>query len=113
VGQDTDFGERSSPDIDGRVRELLRDARLANRIDKDRAELFEGMIKSKAWQEYIALLDAKIQGMADVILAPANTQNGLIALEYVKGAMSGLILARDLPKLTVTAMMQQSEDSDE
>lgn len=92
--------------MDQRVEELLKNARAADRIDREREELFGAMVRSAAWKEYISLLESKIQGMADVILAPSNSVDALVGLEYVKGAMSGLIIARDLPSVTIAAMEQ-------
>ena len=104
--------------MDAKIEQLLKDARSADRIDRERAELFGGMVRSAAWQEYIALLEAKIQAFADVILAPSGSVDALVGLEYVKGAMSGLILARDLPSVTIAAMEQlrqerREEDEDD
>ena len=93
-------------DLDLKVQELLKDARSADRIDKERAELFAAMLRTAAWLEYVNLLEAKLQGMADEILAPSGSIEGMIRLEYVKGAMSGLVLARDLPSVTIAAMDQ-------
>ena len=96
--------------LDNRVQELLRDARGADKIDRERAEMFIAMLKTPAWQEYVSLLEAALQSKADLILAPGNSVDGLIALEYVKGAMSGLVLARDLPSVTISAMDQLRRD---
>ena len=108
--------------MDSRVEQLLKDAKNADRIDRERAEMFVSMVKGPAWREYISLLEAKIQGFADVILAPSPSIDALVGLEYIKGTMSGLILARDLPSVTIAAMEQLrlersseqgSEDDDE
>jgi hypothetical protein len=37
-------------------------------------------------------------------MGPAGSVDGAIALEWVKGAMSGLIMARDIPSVTIAAM---------
>ena len=99
------------------VEELLKNARLADRIDRERAEMFVSMVKSPAWKEFVSLLDSKIQVFADTILAPGGSVDALIGLEYIKGAMSGLILARDLPSVTIAAMEQlrqeRREDNDD
>jgi hypothetical protein len=52
----------------------------------------------------------RLQGMADEILRPSASVDAMIGLEYVKGAMSGLILARDLPSVTIAAMDQLRRD---
>lgn len=97
-------------DEDPKIRELLKDARSADRVDRERAELFGAMIRTAAWQEYIAILEAKLQGMADEILRPSQSVDAMVGMEYVKGAMSGLILARDLPSVIIGAMDQLRRD---
>lgn len=64
------------------------------------------MVKSPAWIEFVSLLETKLQAMSDTLLAPAQSVDMLVGLEYVKGAMSGLIIARDLPSVTIAAMEQ-------
>lgn len=95
---------------DPKIQELLRDARAADKIDRERAELFGALIKSQGWQEYIAILEARLQGMADEILKPSGSIDAMVGLEYVKGAMSGLILARDIPSVIIAAMDQLRRD---
>lgn len=97
-------------DQDPRIRELLRDAKSADRLDQERAELFRKMIQSPGWHEYCEILNAKLQGMADQILRQSHSVDEMVALEYVKGAMSGLILARDIPSVTIAAMEQLRRD---
>lgn len=86
------------------INELQKQARLADKIDKERAEQFEALLRHPGWATYEALLNARIQLFADAIMAPAGSVDGAIALEWVKGAMSGVILARDLPSVTINAM---------
>jgi hypothetical protein len=88
----------------GQVEDLLKTSRLANKIDKGRAELFEQLVKSPAWEAYVEILSSRIQMFADMVLAPAGSADNAIGLEFVKGAMSGLIIARDLPSVIVMAM---------
>jgi hypothetical protein len=100
-------------DIDPKIQELLRNARSADKIDRERAEMFGAMIRSAAWHEYCDLINARLQAMADDIIKPSGSVDALVALEYVKGAMSGLILARDLPSVTIAAMDQLRRDRSE
>jgi hypothetical protein len=88
---------------DPRVDELLKQARRADKIDRERIEVFEMLVKTRGWQTFVEILDAKIQLFADQVMSPAGTRDGLVALEYVKGAMSGLIMARDIPSVTIAA----------
>jgi hypothetical protein len=92
--------------IDNRMDELLKNARSADKIDRERAELFTAMIKTPAWIEYVSLLNMRLQGFADQVLSPSGSVDAMIGLEYVKGTMSGLVIARDLPSVTIAAMDQ-------
>jgi hypothetical protein len=92
--------------------ELTKTSRAARKIDRERAELFAVLLRHPAWLLYIELLEAQIQARADIILTPAGSIEGAIVLEYVKGAMSGLILARDMPS-TIIADMKSASSSGE
>lgn len=89
--------------MDQRIEELLREARKARKIDIERAELFASLIRQPGWLAYMEILEAKIQALADEVLAPSKSVDGMVTLEYVKGAMSGLIMARDIPSVTIAA----------
>jgi hypothetical protein len=91
---------------DPRIEELLKEARRASKIDRERIEFFESMIRTPAWLAYMELLEAKIQMLADEILGPARSVDGMVALEYLKGTMSGLVIARDIPSVTIAAKDQ-------
>lgn len=86
------------------IEDLLKTSREATKIDKKRAELFEAMTRMEGWKIYVELLEQRIQVFADTVLQPASSVDNAIALEYVKGAMSGVIMARDLPSVIVAAM---------
>lgn len=86
------------------IADLLKEGKKADKLDKERVELFMLLLKHPAWPLYVTLLDSKIQAFADAVMSPASSVDGAVALEYVKGAMSGLIIARDLPSITVAAM---------
>jgi hypothetical protein len=89
--------------VDPRIEELLKESRQAGRIDRERAEVFAWLVKQPAWLAYLEILESKIQALADQVLAPARSIDGMVTLEYVKGAMSGLIMARDIPSITIAA----------
>lgn len=93
--------------------ELLREARKALKEDKEKAELFELLLKHPAWGAFERLLQAQIQVRADEVIAPARSVDELVAREYVKGAMSGLLLALGLPGAIIAAMKTSSGTSDE
>lgn len=86
------------------IEDLRRQARAADREDKGLAELFEGMVLTKAWKAYMDLLNKRIEDLGATVLTPASSMDALIGLENEKGAMRGLIIARDLPSATIAAM---------
>lgn len=88
------------------VEELQREGRAANRKDRERAELFEGMLKSPAWLEYVALVDSLLQACADQLVEPASGMDGLVKGEYIKGTMKGLLLAKSICEDTIKAIKQ-------
>jgi hypothetical protein len=93
--------------------ELKKASRAAYKEDKARAEAFVPMLRTEGWAHYIALLNAKLQGLSDTLLKPSNGIEGVLNSEYVKGAMFALMLARDLPSATIESMRQQSASPDE
>jgi hypothetical protein len=97
--------------VDQRIEQLLKDAREALRIDKERVELFEMLVRTPGWIAYVSILEAKLQMLADQVLAPAGSVDALIGLEYIKGAMSGLVMARDIPGATIAAKDQLRAES--
>lgn len=88
------------------IEELLKNARAAAKVDRERVELFEKMITTPGWEVYIVLLNAKIQMFADQLMNPCGSVDECVAQEYVKGAMSGLIMARDIPDAIIAAKDQ-------
>jgi len=103
--------------VDQRIEDLLREARKADRIDRERADAFVSLVKHPGWDMYMEILNAKIQMLADQVLAPAASIDALVGMEYVKGAMSGLIMARDIPSVTIAAKAElqpvKEDDDDE
>lgn len=102
-----------------RFEELIRLSREADRIDRRRAELFEPMMKSAAWAEYQSMLKEKIERFSEQLLAPSASMDGMVASEWIKGAMSGLIMARDITSVTLATVeamrsngQNQAEDDD-
>lgn len=86
------------------ISEVMKDFRKADKEDRERAELFKAMINSPGWKAYIGVLEAKIQSYSEQLLAPSGGLDGMVASEWVKGAMSGLIMARDVVSVTIAAI---------
>jgi hypothetical protein len=68
------------------------------------------MIATEGWRIYVELLELKLQSFSDELLLPAGSVDRMVGLEYVKGAMSGLVIARDLPSVTIAAMAQLRQE---
>lgn len=84
--------------------ELKKAGVNADRTDRKRADLFNGLMKHPGWVEYVELLNALINSRGMNVLMPGRSVDGLVALEFEKGAMSGLIMSRDLPSIIVNAV---------
>jgi hypothetical protein len=95
------------------IEEILKQSKLLDRTDKDRATSMEGLLAHPAWKVYVELLQTLIEARGMEILVPAGSVDGAFAQEHVKGAMCGLILARDMPSVIVSQMKQPATgDSD-
>lgn len=88
-------------DVKKRHEELLKASKEAMALDRRRRDSFEGLVNHPGWKEYQLLLGLMIQARADEILAPAGSMEKAIILEFIKGSMNGLIMARDLPGLII------------
>ncbi len=104
--------------VDRHIEQLLREAKKADSVDRERADAFASLVRHPGWVVYMEILEARIQMLADEVLAPAKSVDGMVTLEYVKGAMSGLIMARDIPSVTIAAKdemrpVQENDDDDE
>lgn len=80
---------------------LKKASRAADRKDRDRAELFAALVASPGWKAYEELLNSIIEAQGLRVLDPAGSVDGAVRGEYEKGTMRGLIMARDLPALTI------------
>jgi hypothetical protein len=71
------------------------------------------LVKQPAWQDYVELLNKQLELRGMDVLEPAGSVDGVIFAEYKKGAMSGLILARDLPAAIIAEARDMQPDEDE
>lgn len=84
--------------------ELEKKFREQLRQDRKIKEAFEVLARNDSFQVYLGVLNSMIELRGTDVLAPAGNVDGAVALEYVKGTMYGLILARDLPSVTIASM---------
>lgn len=87
--------------------ELLKQARAANKEDRERAEVFQSLLKHPGWTLYASLLNSQLQSCAENLMLPREElREGKMNSEYLKGTMRGLIMARDLPSATIAGIEQ-------
>jgi hypothetical protein len=99
-----------------RIEELLKRSREADKIDRGRAALFAKLVASPEWKAYEELLSVRLQGYSEELLSPAGSVDGAMVLEFIKGAMHGMLLAQGLPRVIVEAMkdsMSSGEEEDD
>jgi len=97
---------------DSRLSDLIKESKRANKEDRELSELLVVLIASPGWKAYMGLLSRRQQMLADELLQPNTGIDGCIRQEYVKGALSGLIIARDLPSVIIAATkeLRQTEE---
>ena len=91
-------------DIGKQWEQLLKDSRTYERVDRERKEVFEGLILHPGWKLYVELLSNIIESTGADLLAPSGSIEGVLIAEHLKGSMSGLIRARDLPSVMIAHM---------
>lgn len=85
--------------------DLLKASKAATKEDIQLAEDLEGLIRHRGWGPYqIQVLGKRVQDIGDLILQPAGSTSGAWRSEYLKGAMYGLCLARDMPSVIIQSM---------
>lgn len=94
--------------------ELLKSSRKATKEDVQLADALEALIKHPSWGPYAnQVLGARIQNLGELILQPAGSTSGAWKTEFLKGALYGLCLARDMPSVIVASMrdVRQPQES--
>jgi hypothetical protein len=97
------------------IEDLKRQARDADRVDRERADVLSGLVRHPGWEVYVRLVNAQVQARSDAVLEPANSVDKCVGLEYIKGAMSGLLLAVALPGAIIeqAKTLRKSEEEGE
>lgn len=83
------------------IQEVLRQARKSDKEDQERIELFQTLLRNPAFKAYQELLGHKLESLGALLLMPSGSLDGLVTTEWQKGAMYGLVLARDVVSVTV------------
>lgn len=95
------------------LEEFVRESRAREKIDRERAELFVALLRTDGWKAYESLLASLLESKGSELLRPAGSLDGCIQAEHVKGTMYGLLLAKDLPGVTIASMRVQVPEEDE
>lgn len=86
--------------------ELAKQAQKANVEDIKTARALEQMLKSEGWEAYQRLLQSQIEQRQQAVLEPIGP--GMRdASEHNKGALYGMIWARDIASVTVITIKEQ------
>lgn len=102
---DTEFTDR--------LNELLKAGRLADEEDKKLVDNMQHLTQNHDFQMYAKqVLAPRIEQFGAMLLEPSTNVDGLVRSEFIKGALYGLCLARDLPSVILTAT-RKGETSDE
>jgi hypothetical protein len=89
------------------VSELLRDARKANREDQQIVDALQRLLASGEWKLYMdRIVGKRIQSLGELLLEPSGSTDGMVRSEFLKGALYGLCLARDLAGVIVASTRQ-------
>lgn len=94
-------------ELESRLRDMMKEAKKADAADLALMQALELMVKNIGWGRYQTLLNSKITMFSEQLLMPSGGLDGLVASEFIKGAMFGLVLARDQPQVIIDAMKQQ------
>lgn len=87
------------------IQQLVRDSRKADREDKELGEAMSRLVKNPDFQSYMAkVIYPRVQAFGDELAMPSGSADGLVRSEYLKGALCGLCLARDMPSVIIAAM---------
>lgn len=90
---------------DAMFEELLKASRAATKEDAQLADMLQTLTAHPGWAPYLnQVLGIRIQNIGVAILDPAGSTSGMVRTEFLKGAMYGLCLARDLPSVIIRSM---------
>src|SRR5262245_39056673 len=80
---------------------------------RDFVDAMKVLRKNGAFRLYLGALEKMIQARGDVLMVPVAGFDKTLEQEFIKGAMNGLILARDICDVTISAMIDVLDEEDE
>jgi hypothetical protein len=104
--EDTDFREKAE--------ELLKVSRVADQEDRKLVDNMQSLLHNQDFQIYVRqVLAPRIENFGATLLEPSGSLDGAVRSEFVKGALYGLCLARDLPTVIIASTTRSVETTDE
>ena len=99
--------------MDTAVDEIERKQREERQQIRSDAELFEAMMKHRAWPRYMALVERIAQNYHNIIMKPLDSVFEATKPEHAKGVLTGLTLATAVPGLKIREAQElRSADAD-
>lgn len=96
-----------------RMDNLLQDSKKADQEDKKLIENMKRLVASHDFDMFCRqVLGPRIQDFGATLLQPAGSVDGMVKAEFVKGALFGLCLARDLPSVIISTTQKQEEPNE-
>ena len=87
------------------IDKLVADARKADKEDKELADAMQRLVKNSDFQSYmLKVLLPRTESFGMTLLTPSGGMDGMVRSEFIKGALFGLCLARDMPSVIIQAM---------
>jgi hypothetical protein len=88
--------------------ELISAGRRADEEDKKLIDNMTRLTRSHDFAMYVnRVLGPRIEQFGSALLEPSGSQDGMVRSEFMKGALYGLCLARDLPSVIISATIKQ------
>lgn len=104
-------GLQVDTEYEEKVEDLLRASRKADEEDKKLVENLTRLVQNHDFNMYLQqVLGPRIQTFGATLLEPSESHDGMVRSEFVKGALYGLCLARDLASVIVSATSKPQED---
>jgi len=95
------------------IEDLLKTSKQADLEDQKLVDNMYRLVRSHDFDMYVKqVLGPRIQSFGASLLEPSGSSDGMVRAEFIKGALYGLCLARDLPSVILSAT-QKKEDADD
>lgn len=87
------------------LEEFMTQARKAKKEDLELADAMKRLMANRDYGLFMMrILGPKIEEAGALLLNPSKSVDGMVASEFIKGAMFAFCLTRDMPNLIIKAM---------